>query len=178
MRTCFLFTVLLIISIGNLTVFAQNYVGSSACGYCHGLNYNYWIESGHHFSMSQVSGSAPIYPYQYHSGASNVPDPPSAFGSQLAWDDVSYVIGGYYWKANFLDQEGYIISGDVNDATQWNIWNQEWVAYHPNEQKPFDCGRCHTTGYDSAGHQGGMTGIVGTWFEDGVGCEACHGPGS
>ncbi|MBZ0171819.1 MAG: cytochrome c3 family protein, partial [Phycisphaerales bacterium] len=55
-----------------------------------------------------------------------------------------------------------------------------WVPYHAGEiDKPFDCGRCHTTGYDAAGgNQHGLPGLIGTWTEDGIRCEACHGPSS
>jgi hypothetical protein len=54
----------------------------------------------------------------------------------------------------------------------------EWVAYHPGEEISYDCGRCHTTGYSSSGSQDGLSGIVGSWAEAGIGCEECHGPGS
>ena len=53
-----------------------------------------------------------------------------------------------------------------------------WADYHPGESVPFDCGRCHTTGYRTEGHQDNLEGIAGTWAIDGVQCEACHGPGS
>ena len=68
--------------------------------------------------------------------------------------------------------------------TQYNLPNKslkmgdDWVAYHPGEQVSFTCGACHTTGYVPDGNQDGLPGLVGKWAEDGVGCEACHGPGS
>jgi hypothetical protein len=43
---------------------------------------------------------------------------------------------------------------------------------------PYDCASCHTTGYVPEGNQHGLPGLTGTWVEDGVGCESCHGPGS
>jgi hypothetical protein len=52
------------------------------------------------------------------------------------------------------------------------------VPYHPGEQKPYDCGACHTTGYRAQGNQDGLEGIIGTWAESGIQCEECHGPGS
>ncbi|MFC1585402.1 multiheme c-type cytochrome [Fibrobacterota bacterium] len=42
----------------------------------------------------------------------------------------------------------------------------------------FTCAVCHTTGYNRDGHQDSLPGIIGTWYEEGVQCEACHGPGS
>jgi hypothetical protein len=157
---------------------AQEYVGSSQCGECHETNYNFWAESGHHFSLNPGSDSAPDFPFQYHSGTPNVPSPPLVSSIQLLWNEVTYVVGGYYREAIFTDQDGYIITGDEDDATRWDVWDQEWVAYHPNEQLSFDCARCHATGYDTTGHQAGLPGITGTWAEDGIGCEACHGPDS
>ncbi len=34
---------------------------------------------------------------------SRVPDPPEGY----TWEDISYVIGGYGWKARFIDLEGH-----------------------------------------------------------------------
>ena len=97
--------------------------------------------------------------------------------------DILYVIGGYGWKARFVDKEGFIITGDANATTQYNLYNEDldmgndWVAYHPGEKKPYDCGSCHTTGYGPEGNQDGLSGLIGTWAEDGIQCERCHGPG-
>jgi len=52
------------------------------------------------------------------------------------------------------------------------------VDYHKDEDKKYDCGGCHTTGYSSEGHQDGLEGIVGTWAFPGIQCEECHGKGS
>jgi formate-dependent nitrite reductase cytochrome c552 subunit len=121
-----------------------------------------------------VNGQPPEYPF------TEVPNPPEGY----TWDDISYVIGGYGWKARFIDKQGYIITGaDENATTQYNFANPVvgkdagWVKYHAGEEKPYNCGTCHTTGYKPEGHQDGMPGIVGTWAEPGIQCEACHGPG-
>jgi hypothetical protein len=45
------------------------------------------------------------------------------------WDDISYVIGGYNWKARFINAEGYIItdkpgeSGNTEYLNQYNFAN-------------------------------------------------------
>ncbi len=107
-------------------------------------------------------------------------DPPEGY----TWDDISYVIGGYGWKARFVDQDGFIVTGDADATTQYNFSNEEldldagWVPYHAGEEKPYDCGSCHTTGYNPVGHQDGLEGIIGTWAFEGIQCEECHGPGS
>jgi ribosomal protein L44E len=107
------------------------------------------------------------------------------------WDDISYVIGGYNWKALFLDKQGYIIthppdsSGNADYLNQYNLPDPllgkagGFVQFHAGEEQlSYDCGACHTTGYSAAGHQESLPGISGTWAEAGVKCEACHGPGS
>lgn len=151
------------------------YVGSATCQICHGEIYASFMETGHPYKLNKiVDGQPPDYPF------SDVPDPPEGY----TWDDILYVIGGYGWKARFIDQDGYIITGeDENATTQYNLYNEnldlgdDWVAYHPGEEKPYDCGSCHTTGYSPEGNQDGLPGLIGTWAEDGVQCEACHGPG-
>jgi hypothetical protein len=133
--------------------------------------------SGHPYKLTAiVDGQPPEFPF------TEIPNPPEGY----TWDDISYVIGGYNWKARFIDQDGYIITGeDENATTQYNIFNEElelgdnWVAYHPGEDElPYDCGSCHTTGYLPEGNQDGRPGLIGTWAFDGIQCEACHGPGS
>jgi nitrate reductase cytochrome c-type subunit len=152
------------------------YIGSATCQICHGDIYTSFMLTGHPNILEKVvDGQPPVYPF------SEVPNPPEGY----TWDDISYVIGGYGWMARFIDQQGYIITGaDENATTQYNLYNEDldmgnnWVGYHAGEQElPYDCGSCHTTGYSSEGNQDGLPGLTGTWAEPGVQCEACHGPG-
>lgn len=151
------------------------FIGSEACAECHQDLYDTFALSGHNWKLNRVvDGTPPDYPF------SDVPEPPEGY----AWDDILYVIGGYNWKARFVDQEGFIITGDAEATTQYNLENEnlslgdEWVAYHAGEEVPYDCGSCHTTGYVPRGNQEGLPGLVGTWAFDGIQCEECHGPGS
>lgn len=151
------------------------YVGSEACAECHAELYDVFSNSGHAYKLNKVvDGQPPEYPF------TEITDPPEGY----TWDDISYVIGGYNWKARFIDQDGFIITGDADATTQYNFWNEalemgdNWVAYHAGEEKPYDCGTCHTTGYTPSGNQDDMPGMIGTWAQDGVQCEECHGPGS
>jgi len=103
----------------------------------------------------------------------------SPFASGYTWDDISYVIGGKYKKARFIDNNGFIITAAKDGSelkTQFNIEDGTWSFYHKGEKKPYNCGKCHTTGYQKEGHQDGKEGLVGTWAQPGVHCEACHGP--
>ncbi len=104
------------------------------------------------------------------------------------WADVSYVIGGYGWKARFIGTDGYIITGEAGDLVQYNppfdpgffgaaAYPGREVGsstYHSGELKPYTCGTCHTTGWvadtDAA--------TDGTLADNQDGLEGCHGPGS
>ncbi len=146
---------------------AVTYIGSDACAQCHTQPTLDVIKSGHPYKLNKVvNGQPPSYPF------STVPDPPAG----VSWNDVTYVIGGFGWKARFLGTDGYIIT--AGGQNQYNLATGGWSDYHKDEVKPYDCGACHTTGYSSAGHQDGLEGIIGTWSEPDIQCEACHGPGS
>jgi hypothetical protein len=159
-----------------------NYVGDTTCGGCHPDIYATYMQSGHPWSLTPVSEStAPQYPF------TRINQPPDGY----TWEDISYVIGGYNWKALFLNQDGYLITDDPEASgsreflSQYNFQNSVlgesagWVAYHAGETGlAFNCGACHTTGYTPQGNQNDLPGLVGTWAQDGVRCERCHGPGS
>lgn len=149
------------------------YAGAETCAECHEAIYNDFVLTGHANNLIAVNGEAPDYPF------SQITSPPEGY----TWDDIAYVLGGYGWKARFIDQDGYLITGE---GTQYNLENEdldmgdEWVSYHAGEENlPFDCAACHTTGYNNwppASHQDGMEGVVGVWAYENVQCEACHGP--
>lgn len=143
------------------------FIGSGACAECHQDLFEQFASSGHNHPLTKVvNGEAPTFPF------TNVTNPPDGY----TWDDISYVVGGYNWKAQFVDSNGYFITGE---ATQLNVNDgNDWVAYHAGEEKPYDCATCHATGYTPSGNQDNLPGIVGTWAFEGVQCEECHGAGS
>lgn len=164
------------------------YIGSAKCGNCHSQTYETFMQSGHPWKLNPVvDGKPPEYPF------TEVPNPPEGW----TWNDISYIIGGYNWKARFIDKNGYIITdspenvasgGTVSNTAYLNQYNfandalntdPNWVTYNSGVyQKKYDCGPCHTTGYRPTGHQDGLEGIVGQWAAPGIQCEECHGPGS
>jgi hypothetical protein len=158
------------------------YIGSATCGACHAEILEVTALSGHWYKLNPViDGQPPDYPF------TEVLEVPEGY----TWADISYVIGGYNWKARFINQDGYIITdapgatGNTEYVSQYNFANPivgteaGWVTYHAGEEnKPYDCGACHTTGYNPLGNQDGKPGLVGTWSEPGIRCEECHGPGS
>jgi len=162
-------------------VLADGYVGATVCQTCHEKQYNEWKVSGHPYKLMKSEE------------ARNRPIPlPQGF----VWDDISYVIGGYKWKSRYLDRDGYIITttydrvgNPIAGANQYNYLTGQWSNYHAGEEnKPYNCGTCHTTGWvadedaatdnDLTDNQDGLPGIHGTFAFGGVQCEACHGPGN
>jgi hypothetical protein len=160
-----------------------SYAGSETCGACHQAIFASFQKTGHAWSLSAVTGGSPSkLPF------TEIPRPPEGY----TWADISYIIGGYNWRALFVDKNGYVINdkpgATVSDTTylnQYNLTNAAlnkasgWVSYHAGEARlPMDCGACHTTGYRAGGHQASLEGTTGSWAQAGVQCEACHGPGS
>lgn len=158
-------------------VVAQDFEGSTFCQDCHKKNFSDWSASGHPYKLmkSEEARFRPI---------------PLPIG--FAWDDISYVIGGYKWKSRYIDTDGYIITvtededgNPVDGANQYNYLTGKWSDYHAGEvEKPYDCGSCHTTNWvanpdpaDTTGNQDGLAGMHGTFDVGGIHCEQCHGNG-
>lgn len=152
---------------------AALFVGAATCNFCHADIYDEYMDTGHpHVLNLAYAGTPPEYP----GFAPELPGPPDGY----TWGDIAYVIGGFGWKAHFIDNNGYIITGA---GVQWNLETGEWVGYRVDEPpgtNPYSCGRCHTTGYEVSEdeYQDRLPGIVGAWAEAGVTCERCHGAGS
>ncbi len=167
-----------------VTASSRGYVTSDVCQTCHQAKRDDLFDSGHPYKLNKVEGGVPpTYPF------TAVANPPVGF----TWADITYVIGGYGWKARFLTDSGYIITDGIDGVNaQYNLarsdlgggLGDEWVAYHASdtERKPYTCGTCHTTGWLTTAENGGinqdgLVGIAGTWEETGITCERCHGPG-
>lgn len=151
----------------------QEFIGTAECATCHSNIYDSFVGSGHNHILSKVEGGqAPDYP---NTILDHLP-------AGYTWNDISYVIGGFNWKANYIDADGYIVTGE--DA-QWNFETGVAAAYQ-SETNPgtqvYDCGMCHATGWKSISEGGNpqddLDGMGGSFFEAGVQCERCHGMGA
>ena len=171
------------------------FIGSENCGVCHTVQYASFVQTGHPYKLNKVEGNvAPVYPFTNLNGLLQritdddgaIGDPKAGtdntLGTPVTWDDVSYVIGGYFWKARLVDQSGAVVTGS---SVQYNFQTDGMSGYHDNEtDKPYNCGNCHTTGWRhqddvlNDNRQDGLANMHGTFFEGGVHCEACHGAGS
>jgi predicted CXXCH cytochrome family protein len=156
-----------------------DYAGSAACGACHTEKHTNWSHSGHPYKLTKINGEAP----------SSFPDPSRYFQNPIEppvgteWADFSYTIGGFGWKMRWIKNDGYIYTPDTGQ-NQYNFENETWGNYHAGEEKQYDCGACHTTGWvgsddgNAENNQDGMEGFWGTFVEGGIGCENCHGMGN
>ncbi len=173
---------------------ALAYVGSNTCISCH-TDKKTFLESGHNFKLTKVvNGEEPLYPFTSLSGAIELMDVNNSLGNPAGWEDIGYVIGGYKSFANYIDKNGYILTG--NKASTVPASKGEQVKYMfpfaandaPDSHGYDYCGRCHTTGWqdytEGAGdnrnlnRQDDMPGMGGTFAMAGVQCESCHGAGS
>ncbi len=165
-----------------------SYVGSSACAACHVEIAARARRHAHSFALARLAGAGPSFPAE--ATRAGVPEPPDG----INWTDISYVIGGYTHSALFIDERGYVLTdGVASTNTQWALEfpatanAADFIPFRPEGTTPlpyeYACFRCHTTGGTASmpgrpPFQDGRPGIVGTWAEAGVGCEACHGPGT
>lgn len=158
------------------------FVGSPTCGSngCHTDIYTVFRESGHPYKLNEVkNGDMPSYPWDSQHDYTVAADGPAP-GSNV--DDLAWVIGGFGWKARFVQSNGLVYT--AGDEAQLNLHAPDgehpWVAYHKDEVKRYDysCFKCHTTGASPEGSWPAGTTGFGSFVFGGVECEECHGMGS
>lgn len=164
------------------------YVGSQACISCHSSVADAYDLHGHAHTMTSIEGQPPDFPVQ--ANRAGVPDPPAGYD----WSDIAWVIGGYWHAAQFVDLNGNVLTtGATGVDTLWlldmpaNGVAAGFAPYLPDqavvEPLSFETFNSLTTGAltldaDEPRRQQNRPGVEGTWAQDGVQCEACHGPGS
>lgn len=71
------------------------YVGSEKCATCHSAIYDTFKSTGHPYKLRPAAEAR----------AAGLPKP-----DYVSWDDILFVIGGFKWKARYVDQNGFIIT--------------------------------------------------------------------
>lgn len=184
-----LFLILMFVAGSNNYLYSQAWVGSESCKTCHSNQFNNWIDSGHPYKFNVIeNGQPPIYPPEAINFQEQWMD--SLGDGSHDWMQVAGVIGGYGWKARFVGQDGIVIgtaSSQYPDAgmghNQFNFYGGEdhgWVNYDAakeNKLYNYSCFKCHTTGGDTTGTWLPAVSGLGSFTEQGIGCESCHGPG-
>jgi len=157
-----------------------DYAGSDVCASCHSATHEMWEASGHPYKLTPITDGSPAAQFPSHSAyANDAVDPPNG----TPWADYSYTIGGYAWKIRWIQTDGYIHTPAAGQ-NQYNFESGQMSNYHAGETKVYNCGNCHTTGWEDSddgiaeNNHGGMEGFEGTFVFGGVHCEKCHGMGN
>ncbi len=132
------------------------YVGSDRCRECHPKEYSQWRLTPH----ARMLVDAKRDPFTVL--ADNFDSTP--FGR----DEIIYSVGNH-WLQKYLTR----IDGILYQLPRyWNIPERRWEPYSIWNwmETPYNihCDGCHTVGFDPSNL---------TFFEPGIGCESCHGPG-
>ena len=149
------------------------YVGSEVCKTCHSEIYNTTKESAMYHALTVIDNGPPQIPF----GSEDIIPP-----DEYSWSDLSLLIGGFEWSATFVSNDGYVVT--QNMGSQFNMDDQSRVHYKPeieNGTQEFVCGECHTTGWGEVTDEFAssvLNSFPEKYYEEGVRCEACHGPGS
>lgn len=143
------------------------YVGSTRCRACHQNQYEGW-EGNLHRKMLQDAKGDPGAMIADFAKEGN----PFEVVKDFTREDIMYTIGSQ-WKQRYVVKKGddFLIL-----PAEWIRQTNSWKPYHPEDwnkpERHYEdlCIACHTTGYREE--------LGAKINEAGVGCEACHGPGS
>lgn len=137
-----------------------DYVTSENCQSCHQDNYQSWKENTLHPYMFRPLKSEDEILGDFESG-----DPAVTFNKS----DVQFILGNKWEQmyVKMIDGEYYPL------PAKWHIMLKKWEPYKVDSwhktKMSYKCNGCHTTGFDPNTLK---------FAEFGIGCEACHGPGS
>ncbi len=127
--------------------------GTTTCKMCHGVMHK-----------DLVAG----YEKTAHPKALQKPDAEGAIVADFAKDapftkdKVAFVMAKGNREQQYLDAKMQVLAG------KWDSVSKSWKPAQAVDATT-QCLGCHTTGYDA---------VKKTYAMEGVGCEACHGPGS
>lgn len=134
-----------------------DFVGSQRCGECHDKVFATWAGTLHAQIMQEVSDNPQAILGDFASKSTT---------RTFSESDV-VITHGVQWKQRYIDSEWHIL------PAQWNLDAETWAPYKAKDWKESDwrqeCAYCHVVGFDNKNNE---------WTEFGIGCEACHGPGS
>lgn len=153
----------------------RTYIGARECSSCHRGDVNdLHEESAHALTLREADDDDAVLA---DFSSDDVPEfqfPGQETAQPITADDLAYAVGAGRKIQRYLyetDDEELLVL-----PFEWNVEEQAWQPYtagHPGTTTGDDwttnCAGCHTTGLDLERSR---------WEDDGVQCEACHGPGS
>ncbi|WP_254436097.1 multiheme c-type cytochrome [Ruegeria arenilitoris] len=177
------------------------YVGSDQCIECHTAEAEVWATSHHALAWTEVEAGHVVADFdgtRFDHGGMSVEfsvtsDGPRANVTEKDGVTTEYgvhsVVGIEPLQQYLFETEpGRLQSFDV----VWDTKNQQWFHLYPDQDLPPDdglhwtgpyknwnarCAECHATGFEK-NYNVQTRSYASTQSEIGVGCEACHGPGS
>jgi predicted CXXCH cytochrome family protein len=169
----------LIMLTGPVPAYAQSdgqptYVGSRECQSCHRDMARNHATTRHALTLQTPGTDSIVADFSQGEDVRQVQFPGEDAPRAFTADDVAYVIG------SGRNIQRYVYKVDRNEyqvfPAEWNVAEKKWQPYAlaqawPDPSYDFNqnCAGCHTTGLDTERNR---------WKDEGVQCEACHGPGS
>ena len=149
------------------------WLGSKACGYCHEEAFSQWERSHHGLAERELDAKV-------DAGLSQgmLPDGHTAIRAIGVDPIIQYLVGtnpgrlqahSTAWDTE--RQEWFDVLASPRQEGDWGHWGGRGLNWNSM------CGSCHMTHF-SEGYQAASDVYDTWWTEAGVGCEACHGPGS
>ncbi len=155
----------------------KTYVGSEQCKVCHLEHYDSWKMTLHSRTLQNVTQNQDALITEINPDVIRADLKKREKELKVPIDKI-YIpeVGeikytqGIQWKQRFVvEKNGKLYIAPI----EYDAWNHDWTNYREADwdKRPWleKCGGCHATGADLE---------KGTFFEAGVGCESCHGPGS
>lgn len=170
----------------------RGYVGSAACADCHADVARSWEGTYHRLAMVSASEAPSAWGTTPHGPVVRQGRTLRMTAASLGYDrdvEIDYVLGRKHveqpigalrpGRLQALPRAFDVVRGDWFDLFEgdprtpedWGHWTNRGL--NANAQ----CLFCHTTDYDK-GHRSESDTYASRWREEGVGCEACHGPGA
>ncbi|MGV6804538.1 MAG: cytochrome c3 family protein [Ruegeria sp.] len=180
---------------------AQDYVGSDTCRDCHDEQSQTWAESHHARAWTEATVANTLADFDGTAfthdgmtvefskvGESHIADVTEKDGQNAQYSVHSVVGVAPLQQYLFETEPGRLQSFDV----VWDTEKKRWFHLYPDQDLPPDdglhwtgpyknwngrCAECHATGFKKKYDAPSQT-YMSEQAEIGVGCEACHGPGS
>jgi nitrate/TMAO reductase-like tetraheme cytochrome c subunit len=189
------------------SVYDATYIGSAACGECHTQVYEQWRGSPHALMVRNPSPESVVGDFSgsewvhddtplartYREGDEYFMALRDPRGEYRPFR-IDHVIGYQYRQVYLHEEPGGVLR---RLPLQWSVERDEFFPYWNFQEKSepslrdlwaqmrsqnsawnLFCARCHVTRLEILDKSPDHTTAHTQWAEDGISCEACHGPGS